>query len=630
LRTTGSRTASATATSTTTSAAQNRQPRPGLAARFFFFMPVPIIGRFDTPIECRYTPPRMLEFAGISASPGIAIGRAFLFLEDKLAIPRYAIPSSQVETEQARFAAALARAAAEVRALAATGNPVVDAHLLMLEDPELVDAVRRGVGERCRNAEWIVAEVMDAHAERLGEAGTAYLRERALDLHDVGQRLIGQLLEHRRASLADAPEGSIVVTRTLMPSDTLQIDRRRIAGIAADGGSRTSHTAILARSLGIPAVLGLADFSRHVRAGDAVAIDGNRGVVVVDPDEPTRGRYARRKAAWEEATARLAGLNDLPAETLDGKLVRLEANIGVPDEVDAVLSHGADGVGLFRSEFLFLQPGRFPTEDEQAHAYGAVLRALGDRPVTIRTLDLGGDKIAPGFALAAEANPILGWRAIRYCLAHPEVFRVQLRALLRASVHGTLRIMFPLISGAAELERIREVLAGVRDELEREGIPFRREVPVGCMIEVPSAAITSDLLASRVDFFSIGTNDLIQYTLAVDRGNERVAYLYDPFHPAVLRLVRTTIANAHARGIPAGMCGEMAGDPLATVVLLGLGLDSFSMGPLGIPPIKRLVRAVGAMEAEDLVRSLLALPSGGEVAEAVRRWAGSRLEPTAE
>ncbi len=572
----------------------------------------------------------MLEFAGISASPGIAVGRVFLFLEDKLAIPRYTIAASQVDAEQGRFTAALARAVAELRALAAAGNPVVEAHLMMLEDPELASAVRRGVTERNHNAEWVVAEVVDELCERLNGAGTSYLQERTLDLHDVGQRLIGQLLEHHRASLADAPEGSVIVTRTLMPSDTLALDRRRVVGIATDAGSRTSHTAILARSLGIPAVVGLSDVSRHARHGEGICIDGNRGVVVLEPDPDTRTRYAQRKATWEEATARLAGLNDLPAETLDGKLVRLEANIEVPDEVDAVLANGADGVGLFRSEFLFLQPGRFPSEDEQARAYGAVLRAMGERPVTIRTLDLGGDKITPGFSLAAEANPILGWRAIRYCLAHPEVFRVQLRALLRASVHGNLRLMFPLISGLAELERIRETLAEVKAGLQRDGVPFRDDVPVGIMIEVPSAALISDLLASRVDFFSIGTNDLIQYTLAVDRGNERVAYLYDPFHPAVLRLVRMTIVNAHTRGIPVGMCGEMAGDPLATVVLLGLGLDSFSMGPLGIPPIKRIVRSVGAMEAESFVRTLLALPSGAEVADAVRQWAGTRLEPSAD
>lgn len=569
----------------------------------------------------------MLEFAGINASPGIAIGRVFLFLEDKLAFPRYPIAPSQADAEIARFEEALTRASTGLRGLAAASNPVVEAHLLMLEDPELAAAVRRIITERTCNAESAVAEVVEDLSRRLNGAGTAYLQERTLDLNDIGQQLIRQLLEHPRASLANAPEGSVVVTRTLMPSDTLGLDRRRIIGIAADAGSRTSHTAILARSLGIPAVLGLSDISRHARTGEGICIDGNRGVVVIEPDEGTRARYAARKAAWEEATARLAGLNDLPAETLDGKLVSLEANIEVPDEVDAVLAHGADGIGLFRSEFLFLQPGRFPSEDEQVRAYGAVLRAMGERPVTIRTLDLGGDKIAPGFALAAEANPILGWRAIRYCLARPEVFRTQLRALLRASVHGRLRLMFPLISGSAELERIRDILAEVKGGLVRDGVPFRDDVPIGIMIEVPSAALTSDLLASSVDFFSIGTNDLIQYTLAVDRGNERVAYLYEPFHPAVLRLVRTTITNAHAHGIPVAMCGEMAGDPLATVVLLGLGLDSFSMGPLGIPSIKRIVRAIGAMEAESFVRTLLALRSGGEIADAVRRWAGARLEP---
>jgi phosphotransferase system enzyme I (PtsI) len=593
-------------------------------------MPTTIIGQFDMPIECSYTAPRMLELAGISASPGIAIGRVFLFLEDKLEFPRYRIAPSQVDGEIARFTAALQRASTGLRALTTAGNAVVEAHLLMLEDPELAAAVRRSVAENSYNAEWAVAGVVEDLSRRLDGAGTSYLQERTLDLHDIGQQLIRQLLERPRVSLADAPEGSVVVTRTLMPSDTLGLDRRRIIGIAADAGSRTSHTAILARSLGIPAVLGLSEISRHVRSGEGICIDGTRGVVVIEPDDDTRARYARRKAAWEEATARLAGLNDLPAETLDGKLVSLEANIEMPDEVDAVLAHGADGIGLFRSEFLFLQPGRFPSEDEQVQAYVAVLRAMGERPVTIRTLDLGGDKIAPGFALAAEANPILGWRAIRYCLARPEVFRTQLRALLRASVHGNLRLMFPLISGSAELERIRETLAGVKADLARDGVPFRGDVPIGIMIEVPSAALTSDLLAPRVDFFSIGTNDLIQYTLAVDRGNERVAYLYDPFHPAVLRLVRMTIANAHAHSIPVAMCGEMAGDPLATVVLLGLGLDSFSMGPLGIPPIKRIVRSIGAMEAESFVRTLLTLPSGGEVADAVRRWAGTRLEPAAD
>jgi phosphotransferase system enzyme I (PtsI) len=322
----------------------------------------------------------------------------------------------------------------------------------------------------------------------------------------------------------------------------------------------------------------------------------------------------------------LSGLRDLPAETTDGKLLAIEANIETPDEVGSVLAHGADGIGLYRSEFLFIQPGRFPSEEEQCRAYTAVLKAMGERSVTIRTLDLGGDKVMPGFSLSVENNPILGWRAIRFCLARPEIFRTQLRALLRASVHGSLRIMFPLISGAAELDRILAVLDEARAELTREGIAFRPDIPIGIMIEVPSAAVTSDILAAKADFFSIGTNDLIQYTLAVDRGNERVAYLYEPLHPGVLRLIKMTIDNAHARGIPVGMCGEMAGDPLATVVLLGLGLDSFSMGPIGIPLVKRIVRSVASMEAETFVRSIASMGSGVEIERAVRDWMEARLE----
>jgi phosphotransferase system enzyme I (PtsI) len=399
-----------------------------------------------------------------------------------------------------------------------------------------------------------------------------------------------------------------------------------VLGIAADAGGKTSHTAILARASEIPAVLGLSDISRNVHSGDEIIVDGNRGTVIVNPDEATRDHYDERRRVWEQKYILLKEQRDLPAETVDGKRLSIEANIETPEEADAVLAHGADGIGLFRSEFLFIQPNRFPSEEEQLSAYTSVLGALGGRSVTIRTLDLGGDKVMPGFKQAEDSNPLLGWRGIRFCLARPEIFRTQLRALLRASVHGSLRIMFPLISGPGELDRISEILAEVKTELAREGLPFREDVPVGIMIEVPSAAVTSDILAARAEFFSIGTNDLIQYTLAVDRGNEKVACLYEPFHPGVLRLIRMTIENAHARGIPVGMCGELAGDPLATVVLLGLGLDSFSMGPISIPLIKRIVRSVGIMEAEAFVRSLMPMGSGAEIESAVRRWMEDRLD----
>jgi phosphoenolpyruvate-protein phosphotransferase (PTS system enzyme I) len=571
--------------------------------------------------------PRMMEFTGISASPGIARGRVFVFLEDRLSVPRYDITPVQVDTEYGRFLAALDRAAAEVRELVAGRDTALfEAQLLMFDDPELKDQVRGMLGDSHRNVEWVLLQVVERSVGKLMQSDSPYLRERTVDLTDAGNRILAQLLLRKRARLTDMAEPSILVTHSLMPSDTIGLDRRMVMGIAADAGGRTSHTAILARAGEIPAVLGLSDITRNVRAGDEMIVDGNRGVVIVNPDEAALARYEDLRREWERKSIVLHGQRDLPAETTDGKLLSVEGNIEIPEEAGSVLAHGADGIGLFRSEFLFIQPNRFPTEEEQVAAYTSVLSAMKGKTVTIRTLDLGGDKVMPGYHLAEDGNPLLGWRAIRFCLARPEIFRTQLRALLRASPAGALRIMFPLISGVGELDRIDEVLAEVKAELTRDGLPFREDIPTGIMIEVPSAAVTSDILAARADFFSIGTNDLIQYTLAVDRGNEKVAYLYEPFHPGVLRLIRMTIENAHARGIPVGMCGELAGDPLATVVLLGLGLDSFSMGPIGIPLVKRILRSVGSMEAEAFVRSLLPMQSGAEIERAVRRWMEERLD----
>jgi len=568
----------------------------------------------------------MMEFAGISASPGIARGKAFLFIEDKPTIPHYEIPASQVDHENERFLAALGRAADDVKALAKVREAkLFEAQILMFDDPDLKSQVRAALEETRSNVEWVIVQIFEEMTGKLAASDSQYLRERTIDFSDAGARILGHLLYRPKARLSDVREQVILVTHNLMPSDTLGLDPTLVLGIAADVGGKTSHTAILARSSEIPAVLGLSDISRHVKNGDEVIVDGTAGAVIVNPDDATRARYEERKREWARKYAILKELRELPAETMDGKLVSIEANIETPDEVDSVLTHGGDGIGLFRSEFLFLQPNRFPTEEDQYQAYSTVLKAMRGKSVTIRTLDLGGDKVMPGISLEADANPLLGWRAIRFCLSRPELFRLQLRALLRSSVHGNLRIMFPLISGAEELARINEMLGEVKEELRREKIGFREDIPIGIMIEVPSAAMTSDILAARADFFSIGTNDLIQYSLAVDRGNQRVAYLYEPFHPGVLRLVRMTIENAHARGVPVGMCGEMAGDPLATVVLLGLGLDSFSMGPIGIPLIKRIIRSVGIMEVEAFVRSLVPMSSGAEIEKAVRRWMEERL-----
>lgn len=567
-----------------------------------------------------------MEFAGISASPGIARGTAFLFIEDKPTIPHYEIPASQVDHENERFLAALGQASDEVKALAKGREAkLFEAQILMFDDPDLKSRVRASLEETRSNVEWVLVQIIEEMSGKLAASDSQYLRERTIDFSDAGTRILGHLLYRPKARLSDVREKVILVTHNLMPSDTLGLDPTLVMGIAADVGGKTSHTAILARSSEIPAVLGLSDISRHVKNGDEVIVDGTAGTVIVNPDDATRARYEERKREWTRKYAILKELRELPAETMDGKLVSIEANIETPDEVDSVLTHGGDGIGLFRSEFLFLQPNRFPTEEDQYQAYSSVLKAMRGKSVTIRTLDLGGDKVMPGISLEADANPLLGWRAIRFCLSRPELFRLQLRALLRASIHGSLRIMFPLISGAEELARINEMLAEVKEELRREKVGFREDIPIGIMIEVPSAAMTSDILAARADFFSIGTNDLIQYSLAVDRGNQRVAYLYEPFHPGVLRLIRMTIENAHARGVPVGMCGEMAGDPLATVVLLGLGIDSFSMGPIGIPLIKRIIRSVGVMEVEAFVRSLIPMSSGAEIEKAVRQWMEERL-----
>lgn len=568
-----------------------------------------------------------MEFAGISASPGIARGRAFLFLDDKLTVPRHHIEASQVEYEYGRFLTALGKASEEVKGLARGRNArLFDAQILMFDDPDLKSRVREALEEQLRNVEWVLLQIIEEMSQKLEAVDNQYLRERTVDFSDAGSRILGHLLFRPKVQLSDVKSEVILVTHNLMPSDTLGLDRRLVLGIAADVGGKTSHTAILARSSEIPAVLGLSDISRHVKSGDEVIVDGIRGTVIVEPDDLTRDLYDERRKDWQRKYVILKELRELPAETVDGKLVSIEANIELPEEVDSVLTHGGDGIGLFRSEFLFLQPNRFPSEEDQYHAYSSVLKAMRGRSVTIRTLDLGGDKIMPGFSLGADANPLLGWRAVRFCLAKPEIFRTQLRALLRSSVNGNLRIMFPLISGAEELSRIVETLTEVKAELRRENIQFREEIPIGIMIEVPSAALSSDILAAQADFFSIGTNDLIQYTLAVDRGNERVAYLYEPFHPGVLRLIRTTIENAHACGLPVGMCGEMAGDPIATVVLLGLGLDSFSMGPIAIPLIKRIIRSVGVMEAEAFARSLVPMRSAAQIEQAARRWMEERLD----
>jgi len=581
----------------------------------------------------------MKELRGISASPGIAIGEILFYTDQHTAVPRYSIESEEVDAEIRRFREAVEKARAELEELkeaAARENNkngvdtrFLDSHLLMLQDPEFVETAEIRVRERRCNAEWVVQMVVHEIVERLRAIDDQYMRERSVDIHDVSQRIIGHLMYRDRISLGDLNREVVLVTHDLLPSDALSMNKRMVKGIAMDAGGRTSHTAILARAFEIPAVLGLSEITRNAHGGSEIIVDGNRGRVVIDPDPETRSYYEKALQEQRRREVELMSLTDLPAETRDGKLVQLKANIELSEEVEAVFAHGADGVGLFRSEFLFLDPGRLRREEEQFEAYKAVLEQMDERPVTIRTLDIGGDKVIPELDGQDEKNPILGWRAIRFCLGRQDIFRTQLRALLRASVYGRLRLMFPMISGIEELTNALDVLDDVKRELREEGRTFTEDVPVGIMIEVPSAAVTSDILAHRVDFLSIGTNDLIQYTVAVDRGNERVAYLYEPFHPAVLRLIRMVVENGHAAGIPVGMCGEMGGDPMATAVLLGLGLDELSMSAASIPEVKRIIRSITTAEAEELVGTIMEMRGYADIDQYVHNVMRERFDVTA-
>jgi phosphotransferase system enzyme I (PtsI) len=566
----------------------------------------------------------MKEFRGVAASPGIAIGRAFLFSDDDLTVPEYAILGHQVEVEMARYRTAVGRAVLELEQIKVRTGPAgdpdgfLDTHLMMLQDPEIEAKIDLKIGKVLKNVEWVLQDVVDELVAKLATVQDAYLKERTLDIRDVSRRIMNHLLDGSgTSSLSDLKEEVIVVTSSLMPSDAVGMNKKLVLGLAMDQGGKTTHTAILARSFEIPAVLGTVRITRDVKPGDWIIVDGNEGVVLVNPEPAVLEAYRGKQTRHRELDARLKQMNSLPAVTTDGRRIVLNANIEIPDEVDSVLAHGGEGIGLYRSEFLFIEHGVGVSETIQYEAYKRVLEGMGERSVTIRTLDLGGDKLVPDMFPTKEANPLLGWRAIRFCLSTREIFHTQLRALLRASVHGHLKIMFPMISGVAELEEALECLKAAREELAHEGIPVAADIPVGTMIEVPAAAMISDHLAELVDFFSLGTNDLTQYTLAVDRGNERISDLYEPFHPGVLRLIRLVIENAHAAGIPVAMCGEMASDPRAAIVLLGLGLDEFSMNAVGLPRVKQVLRGLSCEEAQKITASVLTLRRSREIVTAL-------------
>jgi len=566
------------------------------------------------------------------------VGRVLVYAEDEDPdIPRYSITGAAVSSEWERLQRALAKAVSELTALYEQAGKemnreqadILQAHLLMLEDVDFHDQLKERLKKSLQNVDWVVWEICGEMKRKLMESPDPIFRERAVDIADVSHRIIHCLLPSviSRSSLTELSEDVILVAHDLMPSDALTMDKSRVKGIALDEGSRTCHTAILTRAFNIPAVLGLSVISRSVKNGEMIALNGSTGTVTVDPDRQTLKLQENEKKIQNKQIDELTALRELPAETLDGHRVTLKANIGLPEEAEGVVHYGAEGIGLYRSEFLFIAPGRHAGEETQFLAYSKVLKTMGKLPVTIRTVDLGGDKVIPAFQTASERNPLLGWRAIRLSLANPELFKVQLRAILRAGVSGNVRIMFPMISGIEEVEQAYALLDEARAECKKKGQPCAETIEIGVMIEIPSAAMTADILAEKSDFFSIGTNDLIQYSMAVDRGNEKVGYLGESHHPAVLRFLKRTIEAAHEKGIKAAMCGELAGDPSATALLLGLGLDEYSMTASSIPRIKKIIRGTSLESCQKLAAECLNGRSIAEVRASVERWMTDNAPP---
>jgi phosphotransferase system enzyme I (PtsI) len=571
----------------------------------------------------------MEKLTGIPASLGFISGKALLFIDNTFPeIPRISIPPEQVQGEIDRLDKAIRDAAAELaliheRAVQEMSKEQADifaAHLLMLDDAIFRDELLDRFRESPVNMEWVVWDAAREMTQKMMASPDLLFRERAADINDVAKRLLHQLLSIKRASLAELEEDVIVAARDLLPSEILTMNRNRVKGIVMDAGSRTSHTAILARAFNIPAVVGLGVGTKVIKDGDTLIVNGRTGEVLVDPGKKDLADFKKAAAVYRKEMEEFLSLRELPAETLDGGRVTLNANIEIPEEAEQVLQYGAEGIGLYRSEFLFLTPGQAADEERQYQSYTQVLKAMGVRPVTIRTMDIGGDKILPDFQSGDEKNPLLGWRAIRFSLALPELFKTQLRAILRSSVNGNVRIMFPLVSGIEEIDQALALLDEARGECRAAGQPFAEHIDAGIMIEVPSAAVTADILAAKADFFSVGTNDLIQYSLAVDRGNERVSYLAQPSHPAVLRFLKHSIDSAHRQGIKAAMCGEMAGDPKSTALLLGLGLDEFSMAAQSIPRIKRVIRSVNMTDCRSLAEEVLRGLSWKQNADTVEAW----------
>jgi len=563
-----------------------------------------------------------LRLRGVAVSPGIVISKAYVRRPEEVVVPNFVVDPHKMEAEIARFHAALAQTRLEIEAtqsrlaeqMGDDHAKIFDAHLLVLEDTKAIEDTEIFIREQLMCAEFAFNRVIGRILDSFDRIRDPYLKERGADIQDVRRRLLHNLTGQEVKSFGSLNEESVIVARDLSPSDTAMIDRRFVLGVATDLGGRTSHAAILARSYGIAAVVGVEGLIEATHHGDAIVLDGNAGMVVLRPTEATLREYEAVRQRFVELERQLLTLKDFPAITLDGRTIELSANIKSPDEAALALAKGAKGVGLYRTEYFFLSRSDLPSEDEQVASYSQIVRSLAPETVIFRTLDIGGDKFAsylgPG---KSELNPFLGWRGIRFLLTRHDIFRTQLRAFFRASSSGKLKIMFPMVTGLEEVRAARALVDKVRAELAEEGYAYDPQVEIGIMIETPAAVAIADLLAPEVDFFSIGSNDLIQYTLAVDRGNARISYLFEPMHPSVLRLIRNTVEAGHAHDIWVGMCGEVAGDPLYSVLLVGLGLDELSISAYMIPEVKRIIRSITYDEAKRLVRKAMTLSTAAEI-----------------
>ena len=565
---------------------------------------------------------------GIPASPGIVFGKALVLKEEKIVLDTQKISEDQVEAEVARFYAGREAAVEQLnsihqRALKSLGEEkaaIFEGHLMILEDEELEEEIIDYLRSNKVNASVAASKIIDQQVEMLSEIDDEYLKERAGDIRDIGNRLIKNILGMHIVDLGDITEESILVAYDLTPSETAQLNLEKVLGFITDIGGRTSHTSIMARSLELPAIVGTNDVTARVNTGDYLILDAVNNRVYVNPTQAEIDELKTLEAKLAEEKAELAKLKDLPAVTLDGHKVDVVANIGTIRDCEGAHRNGAEGVGLYRTEFLFMDRDQLPSEEEQFIAYKEVVEAMEGRLVVLRTMDIGGDKELPYLNLPKEMNPFLGWRAVRIALDRREILHAQLRAVLRASAFGKLAVMFPMIISVEEIRELKSVLETLKAELRAEGKAFDENIQVGVMVETPSAAVNAKFLAKEVDFFSIGTNDLTQYTLAVDRGNELISHLYNPMSPSVLGLIKQVIDASHAEGKWTGMCGELAGDERATLLLLGMGLDEFSMSAISVPRIKKLIRHVNYQEVKALADEALQKPTAAEIEQLIQAF----------